>query len=484
MTLKKVAVIGGGISGLSAALWLTKPTAFAGDRPQPSVTLFERSTRLGGVIETLRDGDCLVEKGADNFATLLPHALELTETFGDVNDLIAPVENDRRAFVVSGGQLQPIPVGFSLMQPTRLWPVLTTPTLSWSGRLRVLGEYFVKAKPSADSSQDESLESFAVRRLGREAFERLVEPIVGGIFTADPATLSMRATLPQFLQMEAKHGGLIRGHLASKRKDAVSAARKASGARYDQFRAPQAGMQSWIDRLAAALPEDSLQLNSRVQSIEKVGPLWQVAYRVGDGVSQRAEFDGLIIATPAKPTSQLLEEIDAELAKHLAAIQYASSAVVAMIVNKADVGGRIDGFGAIVPSREKRQALAISFTSNKYPGRVPDGKILVRIFFGGALKFDVLDKNDGQLRELALQELRDLLAYRGPEPEFSEVLRWPEAMPQYKVGHVDRVQEIRARLELHRGLQLCGAAYQGVGIPQCIRSGKEAAEATLHSFGS
>ncbi|MFN3189076.1 MAG: protoporphyrinogen oxidase [Aureliella sp.] len=469
--VKQIGIVGGGISGLAAALECSKHERDCEFR------LFESSHRLGGVIETVRDGDYLIEKGADNFATLLPNALDLSREFEAAETLTHPQPDNRRAFVLRNGMPEPIPLGFSLMQPTQFASILATRTLSLSGKLRLLYEYAVPGKAWQDD-EDESLESFAVRRLGREAFESLVEPIVSGIFTADPSKLSMRATMPQFVKMEEEHGGLIRAFLHSKKTDAAAIARKASGARYDQFVAPQNGMSTWLDQLSRNIAPDRVALKTRVSSIQRLGERWKLDVAC-EGNSQTYELDAIILATPAAVTSELLRDVVPRAADLAGGIHYASSAVAALVVKKADVFGRIDGFGLICPRREGRRALAISYTSNKYSGRVPEDEILLRIFFGGALDAEILEQSDAQLLRLAKLEISELLNWRGKECSRQWLIRWPNAMPQYDLGHAGRVSEIQALLKQHPGLAVCGAAYSGVGIPQCVRSGRAAANGLL-----
>lgn len=471
----RLAIVGGGISGIAAAFYACRDSRFS------EVRLLESSGRLGGVIETHHEDRYLIERAADNFATLIPDALQLSRDAGIDEMLIGPQQNGRQAFVLHRGRVQPIPAGFSLMQPTRVWSVLTTPTLSMRGKARLLGEFFVRAR---QEQSDESLKSFATRRLGREAYENLVEPIVSGIFTADPTTLSMQATMPQFMAMEHKNGGLIRGHLSARRADAAAAARKASGARYDQFRAPELGMNAWLENLAAKLPPGAVRLGSSVaelttnslgnQDADQNEP-GQAAWELRLSSGERESFDAVILATPARVTSKLLGNISVDAANLAGSIGYASSAVVAMVVNRSDVRGRLDGFGMIVPAKERRDALAISFTSNKYPGRTPDEEVLLRIFLGGALRPEVMDRTDAELEQIACREVREILHWDG-SPNWMGVIRWPEAMPQYTVGHCERVQQLRDALNTFPRIQVCGAGYSGVGIPQCVRSGRQAVE--------
>ncbi|QDV21947.1 protoporphyrinogen oxidase [Aureliella helgolandensis] len=469
--MKRVAVLGGGISGLAAAWQLLQA------EPHPHITLFESSGRVGGVLETIQAGPYLIEKGADNFATLVPDALDWSRACGLEEQLIQPAKSNRKAFVLNRGRLLPIPAGFSLMQPTRISSILQTKTLSWAGKLRLAKEYWI---PARDTIADESLESFVVRRLGREVFERLVEPIVSGIFTADPSTLSMQATMPQFVKMEQEHGGLIRGHLAARQKDALAAARKASGARYDQFTAPKSGMSDWVAALAAQLPSDCIQLNQRVTELRPAGKdssRWVVTTE-----RESLEFDAVIGAIPAAPAAELLRATLPAGAELLDQVPYASSVVAALVVNRADITRRMDGFGMIVPSREGRVTLAISYSSEKYAGRTPKDEILLRVFMGGALHPQMIEKSDAELEKIAATELREILGWTGRLPNWQAIIRWNKAMPQYLVGHVERMQQLNQVLESYPTLRLCGAAYQGVGIPQCVRGGQQAAREVLASL--
>ena len=478
----RVAIIGGGISGLAAGFYLHRLS------PEIKFSLFEASSRVGGVIETLETADSIIELGADNFATLIPDALQLGRDAGIEDQLIQPNLDHRLARVVARGRVEPIPNGFSLMQPTRLTAILTSPVLSWQGKLRLIAEYFV---PSRRDESDESLESIAVRRLGREAFERLVEPIVGGIFTAKAATLSMHAAMPQFVEIERQYGGLIRGVLAKRRNANQSdrAARQASGARYDQFLAPKMGMQSWLNQLAGKLPISSIELSSRIVSIECASDgRWQIRKTNcketgGTSAIENLHFDAVIVATPSGPAATLLKSVSTVLFNELQSIPYADSAVVAMLVNRSEINSDLLCFGIVVPQREHRDTLAISFTSEKYPGRVPHDKVLLRVFMGGAVRPDLFAESDERLIERAWHDVQTFVGIR-TRPEWLRVVRWPAAMPQYLVGHMQRIARIEAELEAIPSLALAGNAYRGVGIPQCVRSGRQAAERMSQYFQS
>ncbi|MEM7557508.1 MAG: protoporphyrinogen oxidase [Planctomycetota bacterium] len=467
-----MAIIGGGISGLAAALELTKA------QYDCQFTLFESRARVGGVLETDREGAYLIERSADNFATLHPAALELTREFADVDGLLQPEPENRLAQVLHRERIEPVPAGFSLMQPTKLSSILSTGTLSPAGKLRLLYEYLV---PRRIEEQDESLESFATRRLGKEAFTNLVEPIVAGIFTADPAKLSMRAALPQFVEMERKHGGLIRASLAAKKSNAAELAKKASGARYEQFRAPRFGMSDWVGQLGQKLPNESLRLNCKVDSINQSTDGYLIKYQSVAGTTVNAthkieHFDSIVLGTPASATARLLRPLQPAASEEIAGIHYASSVVVAMVVHRDELLGNVNAFGLIVPSREGRAVLAISYSSNKYAGRVPKNELLLRMFFGGAMNPEFCELDDEAVLRAARQELTEVLRWRGKVPKMESVIRWPNAMPQYELGHVERVKRVRNLLKTDcPQIGLCGAAYTGVGIPQCVQSGRQAA---------
>lgn len=284
--------------------------------------------------------------------------------------------------------------------------------------------------------------------------------------------------MPQFVEMEQKSGGLIRGHLAARKQDAAAAARRASGARYDQFVAPKLGMTAWVNSLANKLPSDCIQLNQPVKALRRAeNESWIVETVMGAEL-----FDAVICSAPTAIAAELLCAVAPEAAAIMAGIPYASSAVVAMIVKRLELKGRVDGFGLIVPRKEGRETLAISYTSNKYPGRTPQDEILLRIFLGGALSPETVDRPDNQLMELATNELRRILGWTGKVPQWQALIRWRDAMPQYLVGHVGRMRQLDDYLAKLPTLKVCGAGYAGVGIPQCVRGGRKAANAVLTHF--
>jgi oxygen-dependent protoporphyrinogen oxidase len=455
--VRRVAVVGGGITGLAAAHRLRELD------PLLDVRLYEASDRVGGVLRTTQRDGWLIEHSADNFITNVPYAFDLCERLGFAEQLLPTDERFRRAYVIHRGRLMPVPEGFALMAPARIWPVLTTPLLSLAGKLRLASEVL---QPIRRTTDDESLESFVVRRLGRETFDRIVQPLIGGIYTADPQKLSLAATMPRFLEMERKHGGLIRGALKQSRQE-QSVNRNSSGARYSLFVAPQQGMESFVNALAAKLPPETIELASPVASVARgIEGKWLV---------NSQPYDAVIVTTPAPLAAKLVAEVDQMLGDLLQQIPYAGASVVCLGYRQEQIARPLEGFGYVVPVIEKREVLAVSFASMKFAGRAPAGCVLLRAFIGGALQPELADRPDEELLATAERELCETLGVQG-KPLITQICRWHKAMPQYHVGHLNLVGQIEARLASYPGLELAGNAYRGVGVPQCIHSGEAAAE--------
>ena len=483
-----VVVIGGGLAGLAAAeALLNEPPkdARAGRDGIRRVTLIEPSGRVGGVVDTVRRDGWLVERSADSFLAVRPEGVALVERVGLAGELIGVDPRVRRALILHHGRTQAVPPGFRLIAPGLMKGILTTPLLSPLGRLRLLYERFVPVRDR--SVTDESLEQFAVRRLGREAFEQLVQPLAAGIWTADPARLSMAAACPEFFAMEIRDGSLWAGE--QKRGRAAAGAPQAVGARYGQFLTLASGMETLPRRLADQLAARGVQFitASATGVWQRPDHGWDVSLRklgvdadaAATSLPTTIEADAVIVAVPSGAAAELLRSADPTLATALAAIEYAGSAVVSLGFAREDVAHPLDAAGVVIPRREGRRILAVSFSSQKFPGRAPEGSVLMRTFVGGALDPETAALDDGQLLPLVLAELRDVLGVRGT-PRLVQIDRWRGAMPQYTVGHADRVATIQRLVASHRGLALAGAAYEGVGIPQVIASG-QAAAASLRS---
>jgi protoporphyrinogen/coproporphyrinogen III oxidase len=462
---RRIAVIGGGIAGLAAANRVKELD------PSANVTLFEASGRLGGAMWTEHRDSFLVEQGADSFITNVPWGVDLCRRIGLADELIGTNEQNRQAFVVRRGRLCPLPDGFMLMAPSRIWPVVKTPILSPLGKLRLAWEYFIPRRE--ENGSDESLANFVRRRLGREAFERLVQPLVAGIYTADPEKLSLAATLPRFQEMEREHGGLIRAALRERAAKAVGNAGDgpSSGARYGLFVTPRDGLSSIVSAIAARLPPGSVRLNTPIHQIMRRDDRWWLA-------EPQLEFDAVILSAPAAVSGHLLTDVDRELSTGLSAIEYEGAVVVSMAFDRRQIRHALDGFGFVVPAIERRRILSASFSSVKFPGRAPSDKVLIRTFVGGACQRELTELTDGDLERLVTAELADLLGVTGP-PLWTMIARWSNSMPQYHLGHLDRVARIEARIAAIPDLALAGSAYRGVGIPHAIHSGEQAAEEIL-----
>ena len=455
------AIVGGGISGLTAAHTLQ---AIA---PNWKIRLFERCERLGGVLETARDQGFLIELSADNFITEPPAALQLCEQLGLGEDILPTNSMFRGADVLFRGRLTPVPVGFQVLGPQRLMAILRSPLLSIRGKLRLCCEPFIA--PRKDST-DESLAAFAIRRLGKEAYERLVAPLVGGIYTADAHKLSMAAALPHFAQMEREFGSLYRGLRA--RAKAKNGSSTESGARYSLFATPRGGMEQLLEKLEESVPPATWQTRAEITDLARTDDGgWQLQVN-----GERLWTAGkLIIAIPAFHAGNLLEPHDAILGAELRGIPYASCAVVCLGYEKKQFPHPPQVFGFVVPPCEKRQILAASFSSNKYPFRAPDEQLLIRVFLGGACQESILQHGDAQLAEIAIRELKQIMGTQG-EPHYQRVVRWTKAMPQYHLGHLERVAKIEKHAARLSNLALIGNAYRGVGLPHCVQGAISAVE--------
>jgi len=474
----RVAVIGGGIAGLAAANRLLELAAARGI--PVALTLLEARARLGGTIATERTDGFVIEGGPDSFISEKPWALDLCRRLGLGPALIGTRDEHRRTFVVRDGSLQPLPEGFLLLAPTRFWPFVVSPLFSWSGKLRMAPDLVL---PRGRATDDESLGSFVGRRLGREALERVAQPLVSGIYTADPDRLSLAATMPRFLEMERRHRSVILGmlHQPARRPavagPATGGGGEESGARWSLFVSLDDGMQRLVDAITARLPRNAARVGATVTTIAPGAAAgeWRVVLADGDVL----EADAVVLATPAHVAAALTRDLDPLLASELAGIPYASSATVTLAYRRADVPHQLDGFGFVVPLVEGRRIIACTFSSVKYPGRAPADAVLLRSFAGGALQASMSTLDDSNLEAAVRSELAALLGISAP-PILVRVHRHPDAMPQYHVGHLARVARIEERLARHHpGLAVAGNAYRGVGIPDCVRSGEAAAETAL-----
>ena len=456
-----VAVVGGGITGLAAA------HAVLAHAPGRRVVLLEATDRLGGTIATEHTGGFVIETGADAFLTEKPWAVALCDRLGMAQQLTGTREGDRRTYVVHAGRLVPLPEGFMLLAPTDLGALAASALFSWRGKLRMALDLVL---PPRRGDDDESLGAFVRRRFGREALERVAEPLLGGIYTGDVEQLSLAATMPRFRELERRHRSLILGLRAT-------SATRAAGARYSLFATPTDGMGALITALARRLPEGVVRLQAPVAAITREAGDWRL---IVGGTALAASV--VIVAAPAHAASTLLAPLDPTLGRLLGAIDHASSATVSLGYRAVDVPA-LHGLGFVVPARERRALLACTYSSRKFPGRAPEGCELLRAFVGGVRRPDLAALDTDALIEMVRGELSELLGITAP-PLLTRVRHHAHAMPQYGVGHLERVAEIEGRVGGMPGLLLAGAAYRGVGIPDCVRSGETAAEAALRHLGS
>jgi len=488
--MKRVVVIGGGITGLAAAHRLLERGRELEE--SPDIILIEAGAKLGGIIQTSERDGFLLERGPDAFVSEKPEALDLAKRIGLEPHLIETNKQNRRSFIVRDGRLLPVPEGFHLLAPARFWPFITSGIFSWTGKARITLDLLLPGRDNGEG--DESIADFVRRRFGREALERMAQPMVAGIHTADPEQLSLRATFPKFLEMERRHRSLIRalrkesqsaavGGGAASRGSIPTVREGVSGARYAMFLSFDRGMQMLVDQLSKELNGVNVMLGTRINSVglsstnalangQATTPKsWCV--QLDDG--ERIEADAVCIALPAYVAANLLQMTDAQLSSELNGIPYASSATINLAYKREDIPHALDGFGFVVPFVERRSLMACTFSSVKFAGRAPEGLVLLRAFVGGALQPELVDLENDVMTSRVGNDLRDLLGIKNA-PLFAEVSRWHNSMPQYHLGHLDRVRRIEERMAKLPGLALAGNAYSGIGIPDCIRSGEQAAD--------
>ncbi len=462
---QRLAIIGGGISGLAAAQRLERIGA------QLDVTLLEAGPRLGGVLQTeYADGFCL-ELGPDSILSRLPWAVDLCREIGFDDQLVSTNSSPSGVHVVCRGRLERIPEGLALMAPRRVWPFVTTRILSLRGKLRMAADYVI---PRRRDDADETLTEFSCRRLGREAFERLVQPLASGIYMGDPDKLGIRATFPQFVEMEQKYGSLIRAARAGMRKG--PAAGDPAGPQYSLFVAPRRGMNQLVEALTAQLTSCHIQRGQRVENVrhDASGGGWLVEVAdVATGDRRQETFAGVILALPAYQAGPLLSTACPELGGLLSAIPYAGCVVTNLAYDEGAIPRPLSSFGFVTPHVEHRPVVACTYSSVKYPGRAPAGKVLLRAFLGGACYPEVFEWSDERVLDAVRGELKQLLGISEP-PRLSKIVRWRRSMPQYTVGHLERVERINQLVAALPGVELAGNGFGGVGIPHCIHTGQTA----------
>jgi oxygen-dependent protoporphyrinogen oxidase len=442
-------IVGGGISGLSTAYYLAKAGV-------PS-TLIEKRPQLGGIIQTERIDGCLVEAGPDSFLSAKPWAVDLIRELGLEGEVIGSNDHLRKIFIRKQGRLVAMPDGLQFLVPTRIAPMMATPLLSWGAKARMGLEWF-RHKP-AERRPDCSVAEFVAGHYGQEAVEYLAEPLLAGVYGGTPELLSVSSVLPRFVEIESKYGSLSKGMLAERGKTGAPA--------QPIFRTLKDGLGSLISALARSIESKVKIVHGEVEAIERSAQGYRLRVS-GDWIAASQ----LVLACESHQSARLTGALDPVLADHLAGISYNSSTVIAMGFDPASFKKPLEGFGFLIPRRERKRLVACTFMATKFPFRAPRDRILLRCFLGGL-------PDDEALLPSVLEELRETIGLTG-DPLFTRIYRWPLSMAQYTVGHQDRVSAIEVRLRLHQGLHLAGNAYHGIGIPDCVRMGKQVAESLVN----
>ncbi len=474
----KVVVVGAGISGLAAAQRLTELSGHL-DNP-PEVLVLDASPVAGGVIKTLLQNDSILETGPEAFTTSKPSVINLCSQLGISNRVIPTNKNNRITFVAYRGRLHPLPEGFVMLAPTKAWPFVCSGLFSLRGKLRMAMDLFLASR---QSNEDESLAHFVVRRFGMEALERVAQPMIGGIQSAAPETLSMRAALPNLVELEQRYGSVIRGLITEQFRLGQQNHRnnepKEGGARYSMLASFDHGLSVLVNALVKSLPSGSLHTNHSVTAIRsgRHGHRFDVLISSGQTISA----DAVILAIPAHEAARLLLDIDPALTDNLHHIEYCSTVIVTRLYHRSDIPQPINGFGFVVPRTELRNITACTFSNIKFQNRAPDEKLLLRIFVGGELKPETIELSNASIEKMVSEDLRTYLGIN-TRPVLSLVTRHYKRTPQYQVGHQGLVTKINNRLLYQPGLALAGNAYIGAGIPDCITSGQNAAASIISTL--
>jgi oxygen-dependent protoporphyrinogen oxidase len=442
--MPRVVIVGGGIAGLAAAYDLK--------RAGVDFTLFEKRPRLGGVIETHVWEDCTFDAGPDSFISAKPEALALIKELGLSDDVIRSNDHQRTTYILRKGRLVPLPDGVMMIVPTKVMPMVRSSLLGWGTKLL--------RRPPKTPLPDRSVAEFVIDHFGRETLDYLAEPLLSGVYGGDPAKLSIAAVLPRFRQMESQYGSLGRAVMTAKRPPATGVS---------LFRSLKGGM----GRMVEALSADINVRHQEVETIERAA----VGFRLRAG-GDWIDANHVILALPAWSAASMLTNLDGDLSRKLADIDYSSSLTLSLIYKSTEFDGMRAGFGFLVPAKERKRLAAATFVGTKFPFRAPEDRVVLRLFFGGTGDEAVLQESDENLVGIARDELRRILGLTAA-PIFQAISRWPRSMAQYTVGHNARMEKIQERVKQIPGLHLAGNAYEGIGIPDCIRTGRAAAKASI-----
>lgn len=474
--MKKVAIIGGGITGLSAAYAIKRAID---NGASVDYILLEKNSRLGGKIHTERtDSGFVVEGGPDSFISTKPPIFELAKKLGCEDKFIVSNDEMKKTYILVKNKLRELPDGVMMIVPTKVKPFITTDLFSWPGKIRMAMDFFIPKKEPGD----ETLASYVRRRLGKECLDRLADPLVAGIYSSDPETMSLAATFPILLDMEQKYGSITKGMIESMKSRYKAASQGAkpgvqAGPKRTLHMSMKGGMQDIVDELYNVLDKDKLLVNAEVAGIEEVkAENGATSYKLQMTDGKTIEADALILASLSNDTATLVKNIDAPLAGVLSEIPQASSATISLAYRRKDVKHDFKGFGFLVPLGEGYKVKGCTWSSTKWGGRIPnDDYAMIRVVLGGARSSDNAFLPDDELKAIVKAELKKVMGIDA-EPAETWIFRWSNAMPQYTLGHLDRLNKIDERASAHPGLFLAGGSYRGVGIPDCINSGTKTAE--------
>lgn len=460
----KIIVVGGGISGLSLSYYLLKKK----EHLPLKVILIEKNERTGGNIITERYGEFLIEGGPDCFISEKPWAVELIKELGDEGEITGTIPENNRTYIYWNKRLWPLPEGWALLAPTKFLPFLKTGLISLKGKLRASLDLFLPR----GKKDDETLADFVQRRLGREILEKIAEPLVAGIHSADPQNMSLKATFPRFLEMERKYRSLIFATLKMKRM-------RREFRENSIFLTLKRGLSHLTEKLENVLMKEGVKIfkGKEIKTIEKREGVF---FLVGKG-NEIFKGDIVVLTTPAWVSAGILKDLSEELSEILLRIPFVSTLTLSLAFRKDKFPVQFDGYGFLIPSLEKMNLLACTWMSNKFPSRAPSSHHLLRCFGGGYKNEEIIEKSDEEIYKDLLSSLF-LIFGRKAEPEFAKIYRWKKAMPQYHIGHIDLVNKIERISEGIGGLYLAGSSYRGIGISDCVKDGKTIAEKIINSL--
>lgn len=466
----KIVIVGGGLTGLSAAFYVRKFYREAGIEPQ--ITILEKASSMGGKIETLHRDGFVIEKGPDSFLARKTAMIDLSKELGLETELVSTNPEAKKTYILHHNKLHPMPSGLILGIPTELGPFLKSGLISFSGKIRALMDFVI---PPRRSTEDESLGHFIERRLGTEVLESVTEPLLAGIYAGDTRNLSLQSTFPQFGDAEREYRSLVRGMMSGKKPLETH-----TGTKKSTFLTFRNGLQSLVTALVEQLDDVEQLLNTGVNAITVNDNLEAGSrYNVQIDNGQTIEADDVFITTPNFVSSELLRpHLDVAA---LDAVSYVSVANVVMAFSKSEVKGLFDGTGFLVPRKEGRNITACTWTSTKWLHTSPDDKVLLRCYVGRAGDEQNVELPDGALQEIVLKDLKEIMGITA-KPIFTEITRLMHSMPQYPVGHLQAIETLRHHLfSILPGVYITGAGYEGVGLPDCIKQAKELAKRLVTS---